>query len=104
MHTQSLNKEITELTTKLDIANVHLEQEIERGKRVEEIAVRLEQGEADRQKQLRRFERNLSELSATDKELRSLLRTVVPPSALRGLRSYKTSGDNTAGNVVSSPR
>ena len=91
------------LTTKLDAANVHLEQEIERGKRVEEIASRIEKGEEERQKQLRRFERNLSELSATDKELRSILRTVVPPSALRGLRSYKNGSDNATVNGVPRP-
>lgn len=104
MNNQSLTKEIDMLTTKLDEANVHLEQEIERGKRVEEIAARIEQGEAERQKQLRRFERNLQELSATDKELHSVLRTVVPPSALRGLRSYKNGGDNTSVNVVPGSR
>lgn len=91
------------LTNKIDVANVHLEQEIERGKRVEEIAARMEQGEVERQKQLRRFERNLADLSANDKELRSLLRTVVPPSALRGLRSYKDRGDNATVNGVSRP-
>lgn len=91
------------LTTKLDEANVHLEQEIERGKRVEEIAARIEQGEAERQKQLRRFERNLQEMSAADKELRSILRTAVPPSALRGLRSYKNGSDNATVNGVPRP-
>lgn len=82
------------LTSKLDEANVHLEQEIERGKRVEEIAARIEQGEAERKKQLQKFERNLQEMATSNKELHAILRTVVPPSALRGLRSYKNGGDN----------
>lgn len=92
------------LTTKLDAANVHLEQEIERGKRVEEITIRMEQGEADRQKQLRRFERNLKELSDTDKEVHAILRTVVPPSALRGLQSYKGGVNSSTVNGVPSTR
>ena len=103
LHTKNLNMEIENLTTKLDAANVHLEQEIERGKRVEEIAARIEQGEAERKKQLRKFERNLQELASSNKELRSLLRTVVPPSALRGLRSYKGGGDASAVNGVPRP-
>lgn len=92
------------MTTKLDAANVHLEQEIERGKRVEEIAIRIEQGEQSRQKQLQRFERNLKELAATDEEVRSALRLVVPPSALRGLRSFKNGGDNAAVDGVPGTR
>ena len=103
MHTKSMEKEITNLTLELSNVTAQLEQEIERGKRVEEIAARMEQGEVERQKQLRRFERNLQELSANDKELRSVLRTIVPPSALRGLRSYKNSGDNATVNGVPRP-
>lgn len=103
LHTQNLNTELKALTDKLDMANVQLEQEIERGKRVEEITARIEQGEADRQKQLRRFERSLSELSEADNELRTVLRTVIPTSALRGLRSYKGRGDNTTVNGIPSP-
>lgn len=96
--------EIENLTTKLDTANVHLEQEIERGKRVEEIAVRLEQGEQSRQQQLKRFERNLKELADTDAEVRAVLRSIVPPNALRGLRSYKNGGDDAAVHDVPGTR
>ena len=104
LHTKNLNMEIENLTTKLDAANVHLEQEIERGKRVEEIATRIEQGEVERQKQLKRFERNLRELAANDAEVRAVLGSVVPPNALRGLRSYKNGGDNASVDGVPGSR
>lgn len=99
-----MEREIAQLTIQLEAAKVSIEHEVERGKRVEAIAVRMEQSALVRQEQLLKFERDLGELSATNTEFRELLRTAIPPAALRGLRSYKNGGDRTAVNGVPGTR
>lgn len=74
------------LTTRLDDATRQLNTEIERGHRIEQATIRLERADAERQADLRKYERDL--LGMQDPALDA----VVPDSALRGLRSCPIAG------------
>ena len=81
-----------DLTVRLDDAIGQLRNEVERGKRIEQATIRLEQADAIRQRELRGYERDLEALRGSDVEIGSSLDACVPDAALRGLRSCPGSG------------
>lgn len=85
--TETLAMEQAHLTVALETARGQLQREIERGKRIEEITVRLERAEAQRQADLLEYARGLQQLRETDAALGDMLDIVVPDVVLRGLRS-----------------
>ena len=81
-----------DLTVRLDDAIGQLRNEVERGKRIEQATIRLEQSDAIRRQELRRYERDLEVLHDSDVEIGSSLDACVPDAALRGLRSCPDTG------------
>ena len=88
----SMAGEQAALTMRLDDATTKLNKEIERGERIEQATVRLEQADALRRQELRRYERDLSELHDSDVEIGAALDARVPDTALRGLRTCPIAG------------
>ena len=84
--------ETADLTVRLDDAIGQLRNEVERGKRIEQATIRLEQSDAIRRQELKRYERDLQALHDSDVEIGSSLDVCVPDAALRGLRSCPGSG------------
>lgn len=85
----SLEKHTTELTNTLTQVTQLLESEVERSARVEASTERLEAADAERQQQLRGFERNLSTLARSNADAQAMLRSIIPDAFLDGLRSYE---------------
>ncbi len=92
-----LEKQNELLTNRLAQVTQLLEGEVERSKRVEESTERLEQADAERQEQLRGFERNLSVIARNSAEAKALLSTVIPDSLLDGLRSFQNTSRKLPG-------
>lgn len=103
-----LEKQNETLTNQLIQVTHLLEGEVERSKNVEAATERLEKNDAERQQQLRGFERNLSKIARDSKEARLILSTVIPDSMLDGLRSFQNtdrqlSGQPSAATSTGSP-
>lgn len=84
----SLRANNLELRLSINQLQVALEDEQARSLRVEEAAVRLEEKDNARQRQLRDFSATLYTLSRENEELRSILDMVVPTELLQGLKAF----------------
>lgn len=93
----TLEKQNDALTKSLTQVTQILEGEVERSKNVEAVTERLESNDAERQRQLRGFERNLAKVAKDSAEARLILSTVIPDSMLTGLRSFQNTSRDLPG-------
>lgn len=99
----SLHERNALLTLKLDAAMETVAKVEQHSQKVADATLRLEKMDEERVKQLRAYERSLSELSKQNEEFRTLLSTAVPDELLRGLRCYTAPSNGTSAKGATAP-